>query len=174
MSMKGSSLVSLPLAALTLAALVALVACESAVNLDVEYADAAGDAGVDGEAGPASLPPNTFPGCPCNETAGVGCCIPKVGNAFCTADTDFCVAQQGMHLKCGRPDPASESTCCWHLPESKTASGAVTALAGACHDNTTACAVDSDCAGTGHTCATKTCAGVVIGQCAATPPPCAK
>ena len=157
-------------------ALLSLAACESATNLDVQYADAGTsvEAGAgDAEAGAPGLP-NTFPGCPCDETAGLGCCIPKVGNPFCTADTDFCTAQKGTHLKCGRPDPLTESACCWHFPAPRQASGAVTALGAVCDAGPAACTTDSDCAGTGMTCKTTMCGGVAIGECATDPPPCAK
>jgi hypothetical protein len=160
----------------------ALLACESAINLDVTYTDASASEGsVESEGGEGGTPltaPKTFTACPCDETQGLGCCIPKDGNTppFCTTDTAYCTSLQGEHLKCGRPDPLTESVCCWTFPTPKSAVGAVTALASACDagPSATACSADSDCAGTGKKCNTVSCGPVTIGQCADTPPPCAR
>ena len=158
----------------------ALLACESATNLDVAYTDASTvvvEASADGgEGGVSSSTQKTFPGCPCDESAGLGCCIQQDGPAFCTADTNYCTSQKGTHLKCGRPDPTTESVCCWSFPTPKSAIGAVTALASACDAGplATACSTDTDCAGTGaKKCSTVPCGGITIGQCGESPPPCA-
>jgi hypothetical protein len=155
---------------------VAVSACESATNLDVVYADAsapteasAPDAGA-GEAAVLAM----VSACPCDETAGIGCCIPAVGAPFCTADTTVCVEAKGIHVKCSHPDPLTESACCWHTTQGSAGSFTVAALAGACAAGSSACTIDSDCAGTGETnCSLSTCAGgVTIGACGPTAPAC--
>lgn len=153
----------------------ALVACESATNLDVVYADASADveAAVDGA---PVLPPNTFPGCPCDEKAGLGCCVRKTGEEpFCTSDPDLCTMRGGAYLRCGRGDSTTESVCCWSYTVKNQSAGAVTALASACDGGmgTIACTDDSDCSGTDHkTCNTSTCGAIKLGQCADAPPSC--
>jgi hypothetical protein len=166
-----------------------LTACESATNLDVTYGDAASaleasasaDADPDaianaGEGGTSTPAPAAVTGCPCDESAGVGCCIPSGGGSpFCTADTSLCAQQKGAYLRCEHPDPITESVCCWHPATSDdgTGVGTVAALAGACNGGPTACLVASDCAGSGQTgCTTVVCRGITIGACGATPPVC--
>src|SRR5688572_15198994 len=88
----------------------AIVACESAANLDVTYAPATAiDASTDADAGP---PPGVaFEGCPCDESQGFGCCVvPKPDTPFCTLDKNECDQAKGMLLKClrGRTD----DECC--------------------------------------------------------------
>ena len=165
--------------ATTLAA--TLVACESATNLDVTYGDASnalesgaaadgGELADGGEAGAIVVPP-TLSGCPCDPRAGLGCCMPGSGKPFCTEDTSVCASRMGTHIRCVRPDPSSESVCCWH----GAGSGAVTALAAACDGGPTACSSDSDCAGSGTTkCAMAVCFGgtIAIGACGTVPPTC--
>lgn len=154
----------------------ALFACEAATNLDVVYADAsapteasAPDAGG-GEAAVLAM----VSACPCDETAGIGCCIPAVGAPFCTGDTAECVEAKGIHVKCSHPDPLTESACCWHTTQGSAGSFTVAALAGSCAAGSSACSIDTDCAGTGETrCSLATCAaGVRIGACGPTAPAC--
>ncbi len=158
------------------AVLFALSACESAANLDVVYRDAsapteasAPDAGG-GEAAVLAM----VSACPCDETAGLGCCIPAVGAAFCTADTAVCIEAKGIHVKCSQPDPLTESACCWHTTQGSAGSFTVAALAGACAAGSSACTIDTDCAGTGETkCSLSTCAGeTTIGVCGPAAPAC--
>jgi len=158
-----------------------LAACESATNLDVTYSDAStaalesgptadGQAAEAGEAG-AVVVPQGISGCPCDPTEGLGCCMPAAGQPFCTGDTSVCANRMGTHLRCVRPDPSTESVCCWH----GTGSGAVTALAAVCDGGPTACSADTDCAGTGETkCAMAVCFGgtIAIGACGSVPPTC--
>lgn len=157
-----------------------LSACESAANLDVSYGDAAtaalendgGGAGAEGgEAGGPVVVPTTFSACPCDESAGLGCCL-KNNEAFCTTDTTLCTGESGMHLRCGRPDPNTESVCCWHLGPGGKGAGATTAYASACDGGVPVCSSDSDCSGTGKPCKIAKCNGVEIGACADTAPPC--
>lgn len=152
----------------------ALTACESATNLDVKYDDAGaaleGSKG-DAEGGPVAPGLPTLPGCPCDETAGLGCCMPAVGTPFCTIDRAVCAAAMGTHLGCVGPDPRTESVCCWH-PDTKP--GATTALASVCDGGVAACQTNGDCAGTGKPCTTTKCFGgtITIGACATAPPTC--
>jgi len=79
----------------------------------------------------------------------------------------------GTHLKCGRPDPTTESVCCWTFPTPKSGVGAVTALASACDagPGATACSADSDCAGIGDgKCKTTVCGSITLGECGEAPP----
>lgn len=158
----------------------ALVACESATNLDVTYGDASAAlfeaSANDAEAGVVVTPPGppgqgVLPGCPCDESAGLGCCMPAAGKPFCTEDTAVCKQAAGTHLKCVRPDPSTESVCCWN-PDTQV--GAVTALAAFCDGGVAACTTDGDCAGTGQACKTSSCFGgtLVIGACGPTAPAC--
>jgi hypothetical protein len=178
--MLGTSVLAAACAAL-LGLGASLAACESAANLDVTYGDASaalesgatgdGEAVDGGEGGPAVLVSGTIAGCPCDPTQGLGCCMPAAGNPFCTVDTAVCAMAKGTHLKCVRPDPSSESTCCWH----GSGAGAVTALAAVCKDGPTACSVDTDCAGTGETkCAIAVCFNgtIAVGACGSVPPIC--
>ncbi len=172
----------LALAAVTaaVAVLVTLSACESATNLDVVYSDASAadssastDASaVDGGGEAAVLA--MVSACPCDEAAGLGCCIPASGAPFCTEDTAVCIEAKGIHLKCSHPDPLSESACCWHTKADAGGSFVVAALGSTCAAGSSACAIDTDCAGTGEAkCSLSTCAGgVTIGACGPTAPPC--
>jgi hypothetical protein len=178
---RGSAVLVLAGAATALLAFGAsLVACEAATNLDVTYGDAStaletgaaadGESADGGEAGAVAVP-NGISGCPCDPTAGLGCCMPGSGKPFCTEDTSVCAIRMGTHIRCVRPDPSSESVCCWH----GSGAGAVTALAAACDGGPTACSTDSDCAGSGATkCAMAECFGgsIVIGACGTVPPTC--
>lgn len=151
-----------------------LGACESVTNLEVRYGDARAaveDAAGDGEAGTPGGETGVLPGCPCDETAGLGCCMPANGKAFCTTEAETCAAAKGTYLRCVRPDPGTESACCWRP---STAVGSATGLAGSCDGGVTACSDDFDCAGTGETCAKAVCLGgaIVIGACAKAPPAC--
>ncbi len=161
----------------------ALGACESATNLDVAYGDASaaleGSANTDaaGDAGTPPIPTGSevLPGCPCDESAGLGCCIPAVGTPFCTGDTSLCTEEKGAHIKCSHADPLTESACCWHnVTADGGATGAVASLAGGCDGGPPACTLPSDCAGTGQPCSLARCFGgtITIGACAPTAPAC--
>lgn len=112
--------------------------------------------------------------CPCDETAGLGCCIPAIGAAFCTAEAAACIEAKGVHFKCSHPDPLTESASCCHTTQGSAGSFAVAALAGACATGSSACTIDTDCAGTGETkCSRSTCAGeITTGVCGPTAPAC--
>ena len=180
--MRGSAALVLAAAATALLALGAtLPACESATNLDVTFGDASnalesgtagdGQAAADAGEGGAVVMPAGLSGCPCDPTAGLGCCMPGSGKPFCTEDTAVCASRMGTHIRCVRPDPSSESVCCWH----GAGAGAVTALAAACDGGPTACSTDGDCAGSGATtCAMAVCFGgtITIGACGTVPPTC--
>ena len=165
------------------ASIVTLGACESAVNLDVTYGDSSAaleagpgtdgqGPGTGGDGGDGSTPIEAgLMGCPCDPTQGMGCCIPKAAKPFCTTDTETCTNDTGTLLKCVRPDPGTESQCCWHA----SGTGAVTALAAVCDGGPAACMTDTDCAGTGETkCALASCFGgmIVIGACGSVAPKC--
>lgn len=163
---------------LLLTPFVLVLACESATNLDVSYAPpnaATADAATaeaatdpDGGGGEASTGDLTvLEGCPCDQAAGLGCCVTPTG-AFCTNDHATCTADKGEFLRCARRDPTFESECCWN----GSGAGATTRFAAACKDGPTACLTDADCAGTGQTCKTETCFGFKFGQCAPTAPAC--
>ena len=159
---------------LLLSPLALVLACESATNLDVSYAtpdggnaDAAGS-DADPDAGEAdSATPVLLEGCPCDQSAGFGCCVTPTG-AFCTNDHDTCTGEKGEFLRCSRRDPSFESECCWL----GSGAGATTRFAAACDGGPTACLGDTDCIGTGQTCKTSTCAGFTFGQCASAAPAC--
>lgn len=169
--------VALVATASALAALgVGLVACESATNLDVRYGDAATaiegsveDADGGGETGDRGMV--VLSGCPCDETMGEGCCMPSAGKPFCTTDQTVCADAKGIHLRCVRPEVATESMCCWR----GSGATAQTGLAAACDGGPAACLANTDCAGTGETtCALARCFGgaITIGACGPTPPTC--
>ncbi len=144
--------------------LVALAACESAVNLDIEYTDAsASDAGAEG--GEAPAPGVELEACPCDETQGFGCCVTTNGPSFCTLDANQCTQEKGVFMKCFRPSVVMESVCCWH----GSGVGAVVAYAGICDGGPAACVDDDDCRGaaSGATCLHRPCGGQEIGQCGA-------
>lgn len=158
-----------------LAAVLGLAACESAANLDVSYGDAAAAPQVDGGADAITPPsPVSFSACPCDESAGFGCCVVPGGASYCTTDTTLCTTvDQGMHLRCVHPDPSTESMCCWRPGTGGTAKGAVAAYASSCDGGSPACTENGDCAGTGFSeCKVSKCNGVDIGACAKDPPPC--
>lgn len=180
MSAVKPSLITTAATASALALVVTLAACEGATNLDVVYANAGATPdssmpeGGAGEAGGGeSGPPAVLSACPCDEREGLGCCIPAVGAPFCTADTTVCAEAKGIHVKCSHPDPLTESACCWR-PAAAGGPLTVAALAATCGGDSSACTVDTDCAGTGQTkCSLSTCAGAVtIGACGPTPPAC--
>ncbi|MDB4935729.1 MAG: hypothetical protein JWP87_2701 [Labilithrix sp.] len=181
----SSRLFSLAIVSLASAASLAfgLVACESATNLDVTYGDASAaleastSADADAAQGDGGAPPtpSVVSGCPCDESAGVGCCIPAGGGApFCTTDMTACADEKGAYLRCSQPDPLTESECCWRAVASASGGTAtVAAFASGCDGGTPACLVASDCAGSGaSTCTTAVCHGVTIGACGATAPVC--
>ena len=146
-----------------------LVACESATNLDVTYGDSS--AALEGSAGDAAAGPlkpgAVLPGCPCDESQGLGCCMPAGDKAFCTTDVEVCNAAHGTFLKCQGPDPSTESVCCWR-PDAKE--GSLTALASACDGGVEACRGNGDCPA-GKPCMMVTCAkgAITIGACGVMP-----
>lgn len=151
--------------------LLVLLACESATNLDVSYAgpDGGGDAVAADAANPApdGGEPTLFEGCPCDQSAGLGCCVTSAG-AFCTDDFGTCNGAKGEWLRCSKRDPVFESECCWE----GSGTGAQTRFAAACDGGPTACLTDADCVGTGQACKTTTCSGFTFGQCAQAAPSC--
>lgn len=153
-----------------------VVACQSAVSLDVTYTDAgAPDAKADGppmdgmvETPPSSEKGTELEGCPCDETQGLACCVSKVGPPFCTTDLDRCNAEKGAFYRCFGPDRNTESVCCWH----GSGEGALTALAAVCSGGPEACLTNTDCTG-GKACKTRDCPqNVKIGACGEDPPAC--
>ena len=147
-------------------ALVAVIACQSATNLDVAYKNS--DAGSTdrtepdgGDAGDAGGPV-VLEGCPCDPSTGQGCCV-TAKDAFCTDSPTICANEHGALLGCAHRDPLSESECCWH----GSGAGALTALAAQC-TGATACLADTDCA-PGVKCETNTCAGFTFGACGSKP-----
>lgn len=162
-----------PVTRFVAAATVALLACESAANLEVVYRrdgvaaldggeDAAGDAGHDAEAGAPPL--GEFEGCPCDQTQGLGCCVTPGGGQmpFCTADDALCDQQRGALWRCFRPDFSTESLCCTHPRGS--------ALAAVCDGGIPTCLTAADCPS--GPCSTTECNGIVIGACSVTAPAC--
>jgi len=154
---------------IVLVPLLAVLACETATNLDVSYAgaDASTDASdVDG--GPdGSVATNEVEGCPCDTSAGLGCCVTAAG-AYCTNNLEDCTGAKGTWLRCAHRDAVFESECCWN----GSGVGAQTRFAVACDGGPAACLTNADCTGTNQPCSTVTCAGFTFGQCAATPPAC--
>jgi hypothetical protein len=154
----------------------AVFACESATNLDVSYAapDSATGASDAGAGADADADPDGATGdllvleaCPCDQAAGLGCCVTPAG-AFCTNDLGTCNDAKGAWLRCAKRDYTFESECCWQ----GSGAGSQTRFASACDGGPTACLTDEDCSGTGQTCKTTTCAGFKFGQCATSPPAC--
>jgi hypothetical protein len=138
-----------------------LVACESATNLNVSYADA-GDGGAD-----ASANPPEFAGCPCDTTQGMGCCLTSKGTPFCTPSIALCQSNDGVWLECSHPALNSESDCCWH--SGVGVKGSLTSYRTPCDDGgVRACNSDDQCAA-GTTCKKKTCGAVEIGACGQDP-----
>jgi hypothetical protein len=141
---------------------VALLACESAANLDVVYsAGTASDAGTD--AGIAEASVEEVEGCPCDERQGLGCCVAKSGVPYCTGNQEQCALEKGLLLKCFRGDWTSESECCWYQGGTR--------LTVACDGGPPACLTKADCKN-GAECATIDCNGIVVGACGATKPTC--
>ena len=68
------------------------------------------------------------------------------GKPFCTEDVNVCNVARGTFLRCVRPDPSTESVCCWSAAPKV---GATAALASACHSGVAVCQGDTDCQGTG-------------------------
>lgn len=171
------------LAALSGFGLLALmVACQSAVNLDVQYTDAglptappptSSDSGTLAEADPPVVPApvlgEELQGCPCDATQGLACCVsnPANGVPFCTTDQGRCNAENGAFFRCFGPDPNTESVCCLH----RNGATSESALAAVCRSGSaTVCRVDADCPGVAKACTITTCpGGVSIGVCDANP-----
>lgn len=163
--------------------LAVLAACQSAVNLDVQYTDAGGgnslttvppapdagtpaapDAAPAAEAGP-EVPGVELEACPCDATLGLACCVSNAGNnspSFCTTDQAFCRGEKGGFYRCFGPDPSTESVCCLRRGDGTFETG----LAGECKQGTvTVCRVNADCPNNG-TCNVKACKdGVSLGVC---------
>jgi len=154
----------------------AVAACESAINLDVNYRDASptGDASEDG--GEAGVPQGVeLEACPCDESQGFGCCVTSNGPSFCTLDSNQCGHEKGVFMKCFRPSAVAESACCWHAGDKDNPP--VAAYAGYCDAGPAACVDNNDCRGAqaGPVCITRLCGGQTIGQCGAAggpQPPC--
>jgi hypothetical protein len=148
-----------------------IVACASAVNLDVQYADvASGDAGPDAEpdSGPVMTPPSgasELEACPCDQSQGLSCCVSAVGPAFCTTDRARCESEQGAFYGCFGPDLTTESVCCWH----GTGALALTAFAAVCTAPSVAACTSSVACGAGVECTVVDCGGVRIGGCGQAP-----
>jgi len=142
----------------------ALAACESAVNLDVDYRDAQTSNPNDASA-EASGPGEgvALEGCPCDESQGFGCCVTTNGPSFCTTELAQCTQERGVFMRCFRANPLNESECCWH----GDGPGAVAAYAGACDGGPPACVLDTDCRSqpTARTCLVRPCGGLQIGFC---------
>jgi hypothetical protein len=96
--------------------------------------------------------------CGCEQSAGIGCCVPPDGAPFCSSTYEACTHTGAAFLGCIRGD--LDSTCCWH----GLGRGSSTAMAAACSDGPVACATDADCA-PGGTCLQATCGGITVGAC---------
>ena len=175
----------------TVFAVAMLTACESIVDLSVQYVDAAGQSGdgasdasvlgdgagfdADGATRIDSGTPVPLGNCPCDTAASTGCCIPGGGaTPYCTANAfaSSCTGAGGMFVACTHYDTTTDSVCCWR---NGTGPGAQATYAASCNGDPTSCAQSSDCAG-GVSCALASCgngAGAfTIGVCRATPPTC--
>ena len=150
----------------TSAAFGALVACRSAVNLDVAYRSATSDAAA-GDAGEGGVPTGVeLEACPCDESAGFGCCVTTNGPSFCTTDHAQCQQERGVFMRCSRFDPNTESHCCWNGPIGTRDSQ--TAYAAFCDAGAPACTGNADCqtyATSQRTCIVKKCNDQQIGVC---------
>ncbi len=166
-----------------------LPGCESIADLNVRYTDAgaaegASDAadGANADAADADRPPPIDGGpvdslgkCPCDTTAGIGCCIPAGGAApYCISSfhAASCTSAAGMFVACTEFDAVNDSFCCWH---DGTGAGSETAYAAACNAGPMACRKSSDCSA-GATCTTVSCGGATdaftVGVCRAAGPTC--
>ena len=184
----GSRLV----AALVVALAGSLVACNSIANVDLAYSDADAaetnpgetDGGALDASGLADAPmlvltvedaaavvtsttvPCMLNGAVCDQTAGMGCCVPA------GAAAPFCVDQAsaktacggGVFMGCVKSDSTSESACCWN----GTGAGAITAYAGSCGARPLACSTAQDCPAD-VACKTLACNGVTVGACGVAP-----
>ena len=145
------------------AALLALAACESATNLNVSYTPVT-DGGPD-----ATTNPPEFAGCPCDTSAGLGCCLTKSGTPFCTTSIELCKSQKAMWLECAHPSGAGDSDCCWHGPL-LGGQGSLTSYRGECDGGVRACSSDDQCPT--NKCSKQTCNNVTIGACGDKVPDC--
>lgn len=179
-----SSLVVLVIAA---APLVAVAAC--AIDLDPHYVSSIAARDGDVPDGFVALPdgrvveggggvydgqpldvvrtdggPHEGGGCACDVALSQGCCLPPGALApFCTASKEACGA--GIFLTCEKPDPTTESVCCWNLA---SGGGSSTAYAATCGARPAACTSTADCAN----CKISTCSGVDVGACSEVAPVC--
>lgn len=147
--------------------LFSVAACERVANLDVVYDDAGVvDAGVDATEASVELPPPTSEtaivdkACPCDKSAGQGCCVLR-NDLLCAEDSPPCAEARGIFLRCLKPDPSSESVCCWH----GEGAGATTAYAAICAPAATACLENADCSDPTEICHKADCGKVTIGRC---------
>ena len=100
-----------------------LAACESAANLDVKYGDAStslesgatpdGQAADAGEAG-AVVVAQGISGCPCDPTARARLLHAGRRPAVLHRGDGGLRERDGHIIRCVRPDPSTESVCCWH------------------------------------------------------------
>ena len=175
--------------ALALGGAGALAACTSIANVDLAYTDGGvatnSDASSVAEGGaPSSFVDATIiplqqdaqtstdiacqgaDGSSCDQTQGLGCCLPAAGG------TPFCVDLQtattacggGVFMACAKTDQTSESQCCWN----GMGAGAFTAYAGSCGARPLVCGRDLDCPA-GTPCNIVHCRGLTVGACGTTP-----
>ncbi len=176
--------------ALALGGVAVLAACTSIANVDLSYTDAGDATDIGSEAstaadgGPSSAADATIlpqqedaqtstavacqgaDGSSCDQTQGLGCCVPPAGG------TPFCSDLQnapttcggGLFMACERTDQTSESECCWN----GNGPGAFTAYAASCGARSLACTSNLDCP-IGTPCNTVHCRGLAIGACGTTP-----
>lgn len=167
----------------------ALAGCNAVANVDLTYSDAgqpAEEAGsADGGGGGATSDAPVFPvkdaasvvtsttvpcqgadGAVCDQTQGLGCCMPSGGGAaFCVDQGSAKAAcSGGVFMGCVKSDSTSESECCWN----GSGAGSFTAYAGSCGARPFACSTTEDCP-SGSACNTITCHGLTVGACGVTP-----
>jgi len=167
---------------------VSMVACNSVANVDLTYTDAGptDEAGSDlGDGGVAPSDAAVFPvkdassllttttvpcqgadGSTCDQTEGLGCCVPSSGApAFCVDQESAKTAcKAGVFMGCVKSEPTSESVCCWN----GSGAGASTSYAASCGARPVACSATDDCP-VGTACNTITCHGLLVGACGVTP-----
>jgi hypothetical protein len=106
------------------------------------------------------------PPCPCDASAGLGCCILGGGVApFCTANGEACTGANGVFSACQVGDPDTESECCW---SGSPAAGGSTHYASSCGQRPASCSGPADCP-RGEPCELATCSGMTVGACGVMP-----
>jgi hypothetical protein len=153
-------------------AIVALVGTAGCTSIALDYTsdagapDASAEAAADAAPAMMGVDAGSGPPCPCDASAGMGCCI-LGGSAspFCTADGVVCTNASGVYSACQGYDPLTESQCCWN---GSPAAGGSTHYASACGERAASCAQQSDCP-VGQSCQTTTCNGTVLGACGVMP-----